>query len=211
MDMANHMTIEDQIEIDIIPKSFDQILVKVDKERNRISELSSKALCKKQGYYQEQEVFTLSVDNNQHNEIYPNPYYNYQPIYLNQQHQSVKDRMKSKQILNIPDDTLEKVQKYSAIDEYSKVWDLSDDSIFVRLVKMKNAPKIHAYEEVKITYGEHSNGYLLQEYGFTTKDNPFDFVRKNGITIDSIIGSLEGIDPQVTVRYQQFLNAINLK
>ena len=47
MDMANHMTIEDQIEIDIVPKTFSQILEKVDKERNRISELSSKAICKK--------------------------------------------------------------------------------------------------------------------------------------------------------------------
>ena len=68
---------------------------------------------------------------------------------------------------------------------------------------MKKAPKISAYEEVKITYGEHSNGYLLQEYGFTTENNKFDFYRKRGVTIETIIGSKEAIDPILMASYKE--------
>ena len=103
----------------------------------------------------------------------------------------------------MPDNTLQKVQQYSPLEEYINVWDLNDDNIFVRLVKMKKAPKIAAYEEVKITYGEHSNGYLLQEYGFTTEDNKFDFYRMRGVTIETIIGSKEAIDPLLMTSYKE--------
>ena len=159
-------------------------------------------MFKKQGYYQESEVFTLSVDNDQHNEIYPNPYYNYRPIHLDKQKPSIKEIFQIGKINSTPENTLQRSQAYSPLEEYTKVWDLSDDSVFVRLVKMEKRPAIRAYEEIKLCYGEHSNGYLLQEYGFTTKDNPFDFVRKVGVTIETVLGDEEELSTTEKSAYE---------
>ena len=76
---------------------------------------------------------------------------------------------------------------------------------------MDQRPAIRAFEEVKITYGEHSNGYLLQEYGFTTKDNPFDFVRKVGVTIETVLGSECESSAVLKSAYEKQLAKLNLK
>ena len=89
---------------------FISILDKVEKKRNKLSELSYLAVQKKEGFYQEPEAFGLSVDNDQHNEIYPDPYYNYLPIYLDSEKQTLKERMRASRILSVPDNTLQKVQ-----------------------------------------------------------------------------------------------------
>lgn len=42
-------------------------------------------------------------------------------------------------------------------------------------------------EEILLCYGERANSFLLVEYGFTIKNNKYDFVRLKNITIDTII------------------------
>ena len=64
----------------------------------------------------------------------------------------------------------------------------------MRLVKLDETPKINSMDELRISYGNYSNGYLLQVYSFAIKNNPYDFVRRKGITVEAFIGSLEGVD-----------------
>ena len=67
-------------------------------------------------------------------------------------------------IEKVPADIPEKAQKYNHFQEYSQIWDLDDDTVFLRFVKLDESPKINSMDELRISYGNYSNGYLLQVY-----------------------------------------------
>ena len=56
LDMANHMAIEDQIEIDIAPESYDYATEKLEDEKRMLTAQAMKAVQKKNGFYQITEI-----------------------------------------------------------------------------------------------------------------------------------------------------------
>ena len=68
---------------------------------------------------------------------------------------------------------------------FETIWDLEKDTIFFGLKLINQNYYIRKHEELHISYGERANSFLIVEYGFTIRDNPFDFVRRKNITIDS--------------------------
>ena len=82
--------------------------------------------------------------------------------------------------------SLEQLPKLNYV--YEQVWDLdaADDIGFgLRLDGPTDTVKKH--EQLTISYGARSNSFLLVRYGFAVPRNPFDFVRRSNITIQTFI------------------------
>lgn len=112
----------------------------------------------------------------QHWDDYADEYYNYRP------------KPKKAKRVHDPDSEEEKDEdKYVQVDPIEKVWDLNNDKIFIsKRLLSKAFTELHEGEEINISYGERANSFLLIEYGFTQRENRYDFVRMKGISVTEI-------------------------
>ena len=113
---------------------------------------------------------------NQHTDEYPEKYYNYYPVAI----ESVGTYPPNKPIEPASFST---AQKEKSKTKYNDVWDLDNEQIFFGLKLLNKNYSIKKHEQLHITYGERSNSFLIVEYGFTLKNNQFDFVRRKELTI----------------------------
>jgi hypothetical protein len=59
-----------------------------------------------------------------------------------------------------------------------KVWPLDHDEDISFGVRLNHPDQpMRKGEQIYLDYGNRANSYLLNEYGFTLKNNPFDYVR----------------------------------
>ena len=89
---------------------------------------------------------------------------------------------------------------------------MDNDKIFFGLKLLNKNYSIKKHEQLHITYGERSNSFLIVEYGFTLKNNQFDFVRRKQVTIDTFYPSQSSkLNDNVNKLYHEKLTQLNLK
>ena len=93
------------------------------------------------------------------------------------------------------------------------VWSLTDPLIAFGLMLTNKNYKLDKFEEIKISYGERSNSFLLVEYGFAIKNNKYDFVRHKNISISNFYPELktEPMNEEVALNYENELENLWLK
>ena len=81
-----------------------------------------------------------------------------------------------------PKTLTEGYQHKDVATKFGEAWDLDSNEIFYGLRLSNKKFQIRVHEELHIAYGNQANHSLFNVYGFTLKDNRFDFVRRKDIT-----------------------------
>lgn len=75
-----------------------------------------------------------------------------------------------------------------------KIWDLSNDKIYVSKRLLSRAfTQIEEGEELNISYGERANSFLIVEYGFALPENRYDFFRMKRVSLKEVKAAAEEV------------------
>lgn len=73
------------------------------------------------------------------------------------------------------------------VDTLETVWPLDNKDIHFGVKVLSKNSVIENGSEINLCYGERANSFLLVEYGFTIRDNRYDFVRIKNIAMKTIL------------------------
>ena len=175
-------------------------------------EIEHQAYEQARGFAQESEDDTLCADDDQHVDLFPPKYYNYLPVGVTVDSEPRPFDAVAVEALfadNNSKTSLEQLPKLNYV--YEQVWDLdAADNIGFGLRLDGPRDKVRKHEQLTISYGARSNSFLLVRYGFAIIHNPYDFVRRPNITIETFIEEPIG-DPAVKTLFDAKLAELNMK